>query len=77
MVELLSSIVALFRFDERFIMHRFYSSRLALAVGMALIAAWLIYGLLANHQVRYDLAIIGGVMALTKVVAMVYYRIAH
>jgi hypothetical protein len=69
-----SVISVLFEADERFIMHRYYSSRLALVVGVVLIAIWFNYELLANDQLRVDLAIIAGAMALTKLGAMVYYR---
>jgi hypothetical protein len=70
----ISVISVLFEADERFIMHRYYSSRLALAVGLVLIVVWFNYDLLANDHLRADLAIIAGAMALTKVGAMVYYR---
>ena len=69
-----SVMSVLFEADERFIMHRYYSSRLALVVGMALIAIWFNYELLANDQLRVDLVIIAGAMGLTKVGAMAYYR---
>jgi hypothetical protein len=75
MAEWFASVLAvLFRPDERFIMHRYYSSRLALAVGLAAIVIWFNYELLVNDNVRLDLIIIAGAMALTKVVAMAYYR---
>jgi hypothetical protein len=69
-----SVISVLFEADERFIMHRYYSSRLALVVGVVLIAIWFNYELLANDQLRLDLVVIAGAMALTKLGAMVYYR---
>jgi hypothetical protein len=68
---------SLFEFDERFIMHRYYSSRLALIVGLTMIVVWFNYELLANNHVRWDLAIIAGAMAVTKVLAMSYYRITR
>jgi hypothetical protein len=66
---------SLFNADERFIMHRYYSTRLAMIVGSIMIAAWFGYELLANHHLRLDLVIISGAMALTKLAAMLYYRI--
>jgi hypothetical protein len=68
---------ALFEPDERFVMHRYHSSRLALAVGVALLAGWFFYLLVARDIVRYDLAIILGLIALTKLVAMAYLRLTH
>jgi hypothetical protein len=68
---------ALWEPDERFIMHRYHSSRLALAVGVAMLAGWFLYLLVAKDIVRYDLAIILVVMAITKLVAMAYLRLTH
>ncbi|MGD9094023.1 MAG: hypothetical protein PVF74_14335 [Anaerolineales bacterium] len=76
MAEWFSSIVSLFIDpDERFIMHRYYSSRLALAVGMILMSGFFFYEMLVNNQLRLDILITIAVMALTKVLAMAYYRI--
>jgi hypothetical protein len=63
--------------DERFIAHRYQSSRLALGIGMLVTVAWFIADLIVNDHVRGDLAIIAGSMALTKIVAMVYYRVTE
>ena len=74
-MEWFTSVVSvLFEADERFIMHRYYSSRLALVVGVVLIAICFNYELLANDQLRVDLVIIAGAMALTKLGAIAYYR---
>lgn len=74
---LLSTITSFFKPDERFIRHRYYSTRIAMIVGIILIAAWFYYELLANDLVRWDLAIIAGAMAITKILAMVYYRLSN
>ena len=71
---ILNTLTSLFKPDERFITHRYYSSRLALAAGLISILIWFNYDLLANQRLRWDLAVIAGVMALTKLVAMLYYR---
>ena len=68
---------SLFNVDERFIMHRYYSTRLAMIVGSIMITVWFGYELFANHHLRLDLVIISGAMALTKVAAMLYYRITN
>ena len=60
--------------DERFIAHRYRSSRLALAVGLLVIVMWFNVELIVNALVRWDLAVIAGAMALTKMSAMLYYR---
>jgi hypothetical protein len=74
---LLPTIASLFKPDERFIMHRYYSTRIATIVGLVLMVAWFNYELIAKDIFRWDLAIIVGVMAITKVAAMLYYRISH
>ena len=74
---LLPTIASLFKPDERFIMHRYYSTRIATIVGMVLMAAWFNYELFTKDIFRWDLAVIALAMAITKIVAMVYYRIRH
>jgi len=74
---LLTTIASMFKPDERFIMHRYYSTRIAMIVGILLIVAWFNYELLVNDLVRWDLAIIAGAMAIAKVLAMIYYRLTH
>ena len=64
----------LFKPDERFIMHRFRSTRLAMLVGVLMIALWFNYELLINSQWRFDLLIILAAIAVTKVGAMIYYH---
>jgi hypothetical protein len=63
--------------DERFIAHRYRSSRLALAVGLLIIVMWFNVDLIVNNHVRWDFAVIAGAMAVTKISAMLYYRVAH
>ena len=72
---LLTTIASIFKPDERFIMHRYYSTRISMIVGIVLIVSWFNYGFLANDVLRLDLAIIAGGMAITKILAMAYYRI--
>ncbi len=60
--------------DERFIMHRFKATRLAVLVGMAMMAALFFYGILARGVVRWDLFVIILAMAVTKVCALLHYR---
>jgi hypothetical protein len=74
---LLTTISSMFKPDERFILHRYYSSRLALVVGMLALAIWFNYELIANHRLHWDLAAIAGVMAVTKLAAMIYYKSTH
>ena len=74
---LLSTIASMFKPDERFVMHRYYSTRLSMIVGMILIVIWFNYELIINDYVRWDLLVIAGVMARTKLMAMAYYRIAQ
>lgn len=74
---ILSTLASMFEPDERFIMHRYYSTRLSMIVGIASIVIWFNYELLVNHHLRLDLAVIAGLMAITKIIAMLYYRITH
>jgi hypothetical protein len=46
-------------------------------VGIIMIVIWFNYELLVNNQMRWDLALIAGVMALTKILAMVLLRITN
>jgi hypothetical protein len=74
---LLSTLASLFNPDERFIMHRYYSTRIAMIVGLILIVGWFNYELLVKDIFRLDLAIIVGVIAVTKLLAMLYYRLTQ
>ncbi len=74
---LLTTIASMFKPDERFIMHRYYSTRIAMIVGIVLIVAWFNYELLVNDLVRLDLAIIAGAMAIAKILAMLYFRLTQ
>jgi len=74
---LLTTIASLFKPDERFVMHRYYSTRISMIVGIIMIVVWFNYELIANNVLRLDLAVIAGVMAITKILAMVYFRISQ
>ena len=63
--------------DERFIMHRYRSTRLATIVGVVLMGGWANYELFVNHVLRWDLLIIMAAIALVKVGAMIYYRLTN
>lgn len=63
--------------DERFFMHRFKSTRLATAVGLVLMLGWFNYEYLANEVLRIDLFVIMLAMAITKLGAMLYYRLTN
>lgn len=69
--------VAALDVDERFVMHRYYSTRIAMIVGVFLLAGWLMYENFFNGVLRWDLFIILMAIAVTKVVAMIYFRITH
>ena len=60
--------------DERYFLHRYKATSHAGIVMAVLVAGFLLYGRLHDHVFRWDLFVplLGG--ALTKVVAMVYYR---
>ena len=64
-------------FDERFIMHRYYSTRLATTVGSLMIAGWFLYAQRVQGELRWDLVSIAIAMGVTKVSAMVYLRFTN
>jgi len=66
-----------FAIDERFIMHRYISTRWAVIVGVVMMAIWVNYEYLVNHTLRIDLLVILAAMVVTKVAVMVYYRLTH
>jgi hypothetical protein len=61
-------------FDERFVMHRFKSTRIAVAAGLVLVFALFTYDAVKKDIIRWDLFAIIAVMAVAKVTAMLYYR---
>jgi hypothetical protein len=63
--------------DERFIMHRYVSTRWAVIVGVVLMAGWVNYEFIVNDTLRIDLIIILLAMVVTKVAVMIYYRLTH
>lgn len=60
--------------DERFVMHRYRSTRLAVLVGVVMMGVWFNYEYWANEILRWDLFVIMMAMAVVKVGAMLYYR---
>lgn len=77
MIDLITALFSDVEMDERFIMHRYYSTRIAMIVGMVLIVGWFIYEMMVNDNPRWDLFVIVMAIALTKVTAMIYFRITH
>jgi hypothetical protein len=63
--------------DERFVMHRYISTRWAVIVGVVLMAIWVNYEFIINDTLRIDLIIILLAMLVTKVAVMIYYRLTH
>jgi hypothetical protein len=60
--------------DERFIMHRYKATRLAMLVGIILMGVLFFREYIATRSIRYDLFGIMLAMAVAKVGAMLYYR---
>lgn len=67
----------IFGIDERFIMHRYKSTRAAVIAAAVLMAVWTWYEYFINEVVRWDLVIIMVVTAVVKVGTMLYYRITN
>ena len=66
-----------FGMDERFIMHRYISTRWAVIVGVILMAAWVNYEYIVNHILRLDILAILLAMIITKLAVMIYFRLTH
>jgi hypothetical protein len=77
MEAMIAALAGLFKPDERFIEHRYRSTRLSMIVGAVLMAGWFEYELLANHHLRWDLLIILTAMAVAKAAAMIYLRLTR
>jgi hypothetical protein len=60
--------------DERFVTHRFKSSRLAEHVGTNMIFVLFTYHTVVNITIRWDLFSVIAAMAVVKICAMLYYR---
>ncbi len=60
--------------DERFVMHRLYSTRFAALATAVFVAGWFVYDAYVYDVVRQDLLLILAVTAVTKIAAMLYYR---
>jgi low affinity Fe/Cu permease len=75
MAEYLSAFLNFFKPDERFIMHRYRSSRVALIVMVVMMAVWFEYEYFVNDTMRWDLLIILSASLVAKVGSMIYYRL--
>lgn len=60
--------------DERFVLHRLRSTRLAAIAGVIMMSIWLSYEFFANKIFRWDIMIVMIVMAVTKWASMLYYQ---
>ncbi len=65
----------IFAVDERFIMHRYLSTRLAVTVAAIVAATWIAYDYYFNHFIQVELLVVMGVMAVVKVAAMLYLQL--
>ncbi len=64
-------------FDERFLMHRLYSTRVAMVVTAVAMAAWFEFELITKELIHWDVFAFLIVMAVTKIAAMTYYRLTN
>ena len=63
--------------DERFKMHRLYSTRFSAVTTIICIGIWFNYEYFINDLLRWDLFILIMVMALSIVSAMLYFRLTN
>ncbi len=60
--------------DERFVMHRLYSTRFAVVVSAVIMGLWFYYDMVVNEVYHWDIFIFLVVMAVAKLSAMLYYQ---
>ncbi len=60
--------------DERFIMHRYKATRVAMIVGVIIMGVFFWYDYISSRAVCWDLLLVMGAMAVAKVGVMLYYR---
>jgi hypothetical protein len=60
--------------DERFLQHRYKSTSHAAVVAGLFLAFFFLRDYYTHGTARWDLAVTMGAMALTKIVALIYYR---
>ncbi len=63
--------------DERFKMHRLYSTRFSAVITIICIGIWFNYEYLLNNHLRWDLFVFMMIMAFSKVAAMLYYKLTN
>ena len=60
--------------DERFKLHQLKSTRLSAIVTAVAAGVWVEYQLIFQKRILWDLIVILGIMALTKIIAMFYFK---
>jgi len=63
--------------DERFLMHRLKSTSLAAVIVAVAMGGYSLYELYGNGVFRKDLFVFLGIMAVTKISAMIWFRIKN
>lgn len=74
---LLAALLGADSLDERFIAHRHKSSRLALGVGLTVITGWFGYDAVFKDRIHLDLLVVVLAVAVTKLTAMVWFRLTQ
>ncbi len=63
--------------DERFKLHQYKSTRLAIFANIAVLAFVFYYELIANKITRWDIFIVLSITAVVKIMAMIFYRVTN
>lgn len=63
--------------DERFLIHRLKSTSLAAVVGSLSMGTWFLYEQIVNRVIHWHIIIFMGIIAVTKLSAMLYYRLTN
>lgn len=63
--------------DERFRMHRLYSTLFSAVITIICMGIWFNYEYFFNNVLRWDLFTFIMIMAISKISAMLYYRLTN
>jgi hypothetical protein len=72
-----SLLVGSAEIDERFLAHRYRASRFALIMGVITLGYFILYDFFVHDVIRTDLWIVVGVIAVSKIGAMAFFRLTR
>ncbi len=63
--------------DERFILHRLYSTRFSMLIGLIAMFIWFNIEMFKNDTLRWDIFYFILIFAVSKVGAMIYFKLTN